>query len=81
MGRTSWPHRFAGIIGDRLGDRLDILAANAGVSKSANIEDTTVEDFDRLFAVNVRESTRWLPALWIPRCRTSQRLTPGDNTR
>jgi NAD(P)-dependent dehydrogenase (short-subunit alcohol dehydrogenase family) len=30
------------------------LVANAGVSKSVNIENTTVEDFDRLFAVNVR---------------------------
>ena len=28
--------------------------ANAGISKSATIEETTVEDFDRLFAVNVR---------------------------
>jgi NAD(P)-dependent dehydrogenase (short-subunit alcohol dehydrogenase family) len=37
-----------------VGDRLDILVANAGVSKSASIEETTVEDFDRLFAVNVR---------------------------
>ena len=37
-----------------VGDRLDILVANAGVGKSASIEDTTVEDFDRLFAVNVR---------------------------
>jgi NAD(P)-dependent dehydrogenase (short-subunit alcohol dehydrogenase family) len=27
--------------------------ANAGVAKSVNIEDTTVEDFDRLFTVNV----------------------------
>jgi NAD(P)-dependent dehydrogenase (short-subunit alcohol dehydrogenase family) len=33
---------------------LDILVANAGVSKAASIEDTTVEDFDTLFAVNVR---------------------------
>ncbi|HEY1982858.1 MAG TPA: SDR family NAD(P)-dependent oxidoreductase, partial [Xanthobacteraceae bacterium] len=37
-----------------VGERLDILVANAGVSKSATIEDTTVADFDRLFAVNVR---------------------------
>jgi NAD(P)-dependent dehydrogenase (short-subunit alcohol dehydrogenase family) len=37
-----------------VGDRLDILVANAGISKSATIEQTTVEDFDRLFAVNVR---------------------------
>src|SRR5438128_90278 len=37
-----------------IGDRLDILVANAGVSKAATIEETTVEDFDKLFAVNVR---------------------------
>jgi 3-oxoacyl-[acyl-carrier protein] reductase len=37
-----------------VGDRLDILVANAGVSKAATIEDTTIEDFDKLFAVNVR---------------------------
>jgi NAD(P)-dependent dehydrogenase (short-subunit alcohol dehydrogenase family) len=37
-----------------VGERLDILVANAGVSKVATIEDTTVADFDKLFAVNVR---------------------------
>ena len=37
-----------------VGDRLDILVATAGVSKAAPIEDTTVEEFDALFAVNVR---------------------------
>jgi len=37
-----------------VGDRLDILVANAGTSKAATIEETTVEDFDKLFAVNVR---------------------------
>jgi len=37
-----------------VGDRLDILVANAGISNAATIEETTVEDFDRLFAVNVR---------------------------
>src|SRR6202045_3826189 len=37
-----------------VGDRLDILVANAAVLKAATIEETTVEDFDRLFAVNVR---------------------------
>jgi len=35
-------------------DRLDILIANAGTAKSATLEETTVADFDRLFAVNVR---------------------------
>ncbi len=37
-----------------VGERLDILVANAGTSKAATIEETTVEDFDKLFAVNVR---------------------------
>lgn len=37
-----------------VGDRLDVLVANAGISKAATIEETTVEDFDALFAVNVR---------------------------
>src|ERR1700681_2286109 len=34
--------------------KLDIVVANAGISKSVPIEGLTVEDFDRLFAVNVR---------------------------
>ena len=37
-----------------VGDRLDVLVLNAGVSKSARIADHTVEDFDNLFATNVR---------------------------
>ncbi len=37
-----------------VGDRLDILVANAGISKAATIEETTIADFDALFAVNVR---------------------------
>jgi 3-oxoacyl-[acyl-carrier protein] reductase len=48
------PHILAKQVRGIVGDRLDILVANAGMGKSANIEDTTVEDFDRLFAVNVR---------------------------
>ena len=35
-------------------DRLDVLVLNAGISKSARIADYTVEDFDNLFATNVR---------------------------
>src|SRR5882757_1510547 len=34
--------------------RLDILVSNAGVSKAAPLEDHKPEDFDRLFAINVR---------------------------
>ena len=47
-------HKLAKQVRAVVGDRLDILVANAGVSKAATIEETTVEDFDRLFAVNVR---------------------------
>jgi NAD(P)-dependent dehydrogenase (short-subunit alcohol dehydrogenase family) len=37
-----------------VGDRLDVLVSNAGISKAARIADYTVEDFDSLFATNVR---------------------------
>ncbi len=36
------------------GEQLDVLVSNAGISKAATIGDHTVEDFDRLFATNVR---------------------------
>jgi 3-oxoacyl-[acyl-carrier protein] reductase len=48
------PHTLANRVRAVVGHRLDILVANAGVSKAASIEETTVEDFDNLFAVNVR---------------------------
>jgi 3-oxoacyl-[acyl-carrier protein] reductase len=35
-------------------DRLDVLVLNAGISKAARVADYTVEDFDNLFATNVR---------------------------
>src|SRR5947209_15520718 len=47
-------HQLARQVRAVVGDRLDILVANAGISKAATIEQTTVEDFDKLFAVNVR---------------------------
>ena len=37
-----------------VGDRLDVLVVNARISKAVSIEETTVADFDALFAVNVR---------------------------
>ena len=37
-----------------VGDRLDVLVLNAGISKAVRIADYTVEDFDNLFATNVR---------------------------
>jgi 3-oxoacyl-[acyl-carrier protein] reductase len=48
------PQRLAKQVRAIVGDRLDILVASAGISKAATIEETTVEDFDKLFAVNVR---------------------------
>ncbi|WP_329740399.1 SDR family NAD(P)-dependent oxidoreductase [Dyella sp. A6] len=47
-------HELARQVRQIVGDRLDILVANAGVSKAAPIEEMTTEDFDKLFAVNVR---------------------------
>jgi 3-oxoacyl-[acyl-carrier protein] reductase len=48
------PHALARRVREIVGGRLDILVANAGISKAATIEATTVEDFDNQFAVNVR---------------------------
>jgi 3-oxoacyl-[acyl-carrier protein] reductase len=46
--------QLAGQVRSIVGDRLDVLVLNAGVSKAARIADHTVEDFDNLFATNVR---------------------------
>jgi NAD(P)-dependent dehydrogenase (short-subunit alcohol dehydrogenase family) len=54
MATADGPHQLAKLVREKVGDRLDILVANAGISKSATIEETTVKDFDDLFAVNVR---------------------------
>ena len=48
------PRELAAKVRAIVGDRLDILVANAGISKAATLEETTIEDFDALFAVNVR---------------------------
>ena len=47
-------HKLATAVLKLIGERLDILVANAGVATAASIEDQTVEEFDRMFAVNVR---------------------------
>ena len=54
LGAPDSAHTLAKRVRGIVGDRLDILVLNAGVSKAGTIEDTTVEDFDHLFAVNVR---------------------------
>ncbi|MGV2292333.1 SDR family oxidoreductase [Trinickia sp. YCB016] len=48
------PHALAAHVRTIIGGRLDILVANAGIARVGTIEEITVEDFDDLFAVNVR---------------------------
>ncbi|WP_133649201.1 SDR family NAD(P)-dependent oxidoreductase [Paraburkholderia flava] len=48
------PYLLARRVRAIVGGRLDVLVANAGIATAASIEETTVEDFDDLFAVNVR---------------------------
>src|SRR5258705_125931 len=54
LRQADGPHILAKRARAIVGDRLDILVANAGISKATSIEDTQIEDFDNLFAVNVR---------------------------
>ncbi|MFM0158577.1 SDR family oxidoreductase [Paraburkholderia sediminicola] len=54
LSKPNGPHQLAQQVRAIIGGRLDVLVANAGISRAASIEDTTVEDFDALFAVNVR---------------------------
>ena len=68
LAAADGPHKLAKLARKIVGDRLDILVANAGVSKSATIEDTTIEDFDTLFAVNVT-----LPSFLCSNCFRSCR--------
>jgi 3-oxoacyl-[acyl-carrier protein] reductase len=48
------PANLARQVRELAGERLDIVVANAGVSKAAPIEEHTIDDFDSLFATNVR---------------------------
>ncbi|RQH07089.1 SDR family NAD(P)-dependent oxidoreductase [Paraburkholderia dinghuensis] len=48
------PHRLARRVRGIVGDRLDILVANAGIQTHAAAGDTSIEDFTRQFALNVR---------------------------
>jgi len=49
-----WRAQACGASRKLVGGKLDILVANAGIAVPASIEAQTVEDFDRMFAVNVR---------------------------
>jgi 3-oxoacyl-[acyl-carrier protein] reductase len=65
------PHALATRVRAIVGDRLDILVANAGISKAATIEETTVEDFNDLFAVNVRAPYFLVQQLLPTLCKNS----------
>ncbi len=54
MSTPEGPHELAEKVRAIVGNRLDVLVANAGISIPASIEETTVENFNELFAVNVR---------------------------
>src|ERR1700722_15938505 len=54
LGTTEGASLLAKQVRAIVGDRLDVLVLNAGISKSARIADHTIVDFDSLFATNVR---------------------------
>ena len=54
LAASDGAHTLAKQVRGIVGDRLDIPVLNAGVSKAAAIEDTTIADFGNLIAVNVR---------------------------
>jgi 3-oxoacyl-[acyl-carrier protein] reductase len=54
LGSPDGPHALARRVREIIGGRLDVLVANAGISRAASIEETTVADFDAQFAINVR---------------------------
>jgi NAD(P)-dependent dehydrogenase (short-subunit alcohol dehydrogenase family) len=54
LGTTDGATILARKVQKLVNKRLDILVSNAGVSKAAPLEDHKLEDFDKLFAINVR---------------------------
>jgi 3-oxoacyl-[acyl-carrier protein] reductase len=54
LGSPDGAMLLADAVRSTVGDRLEVLVANAGISKAATIQNHTVQDFDNLFATNVR---------------------------
>ena len=54
LSAADGPHTLAAETRRLVDGKLDVLVANAGIAKSGSISELTVEDFDQLFAVNVR---------------------------
>jgi 3-oxoacyl-[acyl-carrier protein] reductase len=68
LSASDGPHHLAEQVQEIVGERLDILVANAGISLASDIEHTQIEDFDRLYAVNLRAPfflvQQLLPLMW-----------------
>ncbi|MCP3705653.1 SDR family oxidoreductase [Paraburkholderia sp. CNPSo 3274] len=71
LAESDAPHRLARQVRRIVGERLDILVANAGIAKAATLEETGVEDFDELFAINVRAPYFLIQQLLPIMCRGS----------
>jgi NAD(P)-dependent dehydrogenase (short-subunit alcohol dehydrogenase family) len=54
LGTPEGPTLLAKEVRSIVGERLDVFVSNAGISKVGTIKDHTAEDFDNLFATNVR---------------------------
>jgi 3-oxoacyl-[acyl-carrier protein] reductase len=65
------PHQLARRVRLVIGARLDVLVASAGIAKNTRIEDTTVDDFDELFALNVRAPYFLVQQLMPAMCKGS----------
>ncbi|WP_419997709.1 SDR family oxidoreductase [Streptomyces boninensis] len=58
---------------DKHADGVDILVNNAGIALQAEITDTSEEDFDRLFAINVK-ALFFITKQALPRLRDGGRI-------
>jgi NAD(P)-dependent dehydrogenase (short-subunit alcohol dehydrogenase family) len=54
LGTPEGPTPLAKEVRSIVGERLDVFVSNAGISKVGTIKDHTAQDFDNLFATNVR---------------------------
>jgi NAD(P)-dependent dehydrogenase (short-subunit alcohol dehydrogenase family) len=63
LGIPSGAEQLAKQVRSIVGDRLDVLVLNAGIRKAARVADYRVEDFDNLFATNVRSPFFLVPQL------------------
>ncbi|MDR6936658.1 SDR family oxidoreductase [Luteibacter sp. 3190] len=54
LGAPDGPRTLATAVRHIVGGRLDILVNNAGISTAATLEEQRMDDFDRMFHVNVR---------------------------